>query len=116
MNTEIKTIDEYISDFPEKVQVILQNVRNTVREVLPQAKEKISYGIPTFWQERNIVHFGGYDKHIGFYPGSAPISAFANDLKGYETSKGTIRFPLDKPIPYDLIKEITLYCAQQVKK
>jgi len=107
-----KNVDEYIANFPSSTQDILQKVRGIIRKSLPDATEKISYGIPTYWRGRNLVHFGGYDKHISLYPGSVGVEAFANDLKDYETSKGTIKFPLDKPIPYDLIETITLYCGK----
>ncbi len=109
-----KNVDEYIANFPEQTQVVLEKVRSTIIEVLPDAEERISYGIPTYsLPTGNIVHFGGYPKHIGFYPGSGAITDFAELLKGYETSKGTIRFPLDKPIPYDLIQTITKACAKK---
>lgn len=104
---EYKTIDEYISNFPPETQQILEKVRETIKNVVPDATEVISYGIPTFKVNgRNVVHFGGYDKHIGFYPG-AIVDDFAPELKGYKTAKGTIQFPLDQPIPYDLITKIT---------
>ncbi len=108
-----KNVDEYISVFPEQTKIILEKVRNTIVKVLPDAEERISYGIPTYtFPAGNVVHFGGYPKHIGFYPGSGAIIDFAEQLKEYETSKGTIRFPLDKPIPYDLIEKITKACAK----
>ena len=106
----IAGIDEFISGYPENVQKILQQMRQTIQKAAPEAKEKISYGIPTFTLGgKNLVHCSAYPKHIGFYPGSQAIVDFANDIKGYETSKGTIRFPLDKPIPYDLVDKITRY-------
>ncbi|MCE7936517.1 hypothetical protein DYH10_01900 [Candidatus Saccharibacteria bacterium CPR2] len=102
------TIDEFISLYPEEVQAILQKIRQTILKVAPNAKEKISYGIPTFTLNgKNLVHFSAYKAHIGFYPGSEAISTFKNDLMSYATSKGTVRFPLDQPIPYDLISKIT---------
>ncbi len=103
-----KDIDEYISNFPADVRVNLQKIRRTIQKVAPEAKEKISYGIPTFTFHGNLVHFAAYEHHIGFYPGTRPVKEFARDLKPYETSKGTVRFSLDKPIPYDLIEKITL--------
>ncbi len=113
MNTDIKTIDEFISNYPDNVQVILQKIRQSIHEVAPEAEEKISYGIPTFTLNGNLVHFSAYKHHIGFYPGSEAILAFTDDLKPYITSKGTVQFPLDKPIPYGLIKKITKYRVQQ---
>lgn len=113
MNTDIKTIDEFISNYPENVQKVLQKIRKTIQKVVPEAEEKISYGIPTFTLKGNLVHFSSYKHHVGFYPGSEAILAFTDDLKPYITSKGTVQFPLDQPIPYDLIKTITKYRAQQ---
>lgn len=112
MDLNIKTIDEFISKYSDDVQVILEKIRETIKEVAPEAKEKISYGIPTFTLNgKNLVHFSAYAKHIGFYPGSAPIKEFEKELTAYKTSKGTIQFPLNKPIPYELIKKITKTCA-----
>ncbi len=113
MDLSVKTIDEFIAGYPEKTQAILQKVRQTIHEVAPEATEKISYGIPTFVFHGNLVHFAAYEGHVGFYPGSKAISAFADELKGFETSKGTIRFPLDGPIPYDLIETVTKFCIEQ---
>jgi len=116
MDTSVQTIDEFISHYPENVQEILQKIRATIHKVAPEAKEKISYGIPTFTFHGNLVHFSAYEKHIGFYPGAAGVAAFQDRLGDYETSKGTIRFSLDKPVPYDLIEEITRYCVEQRTK
>lgn len=110
---QYRNIDEYISNFPKDIQDKLEKVRQTIKQAAPDASEKISYGIPTFYLNGNLVHFAGYEKHIGFYPGSAPISEFASDLQGYETSKGTVRFPLDKPLPFDLIRKIVLHCVKR---
>ncbi len=116
MNADPKTIDEFIANYTENVQEILQKIRETIHGVVPEAQEKISYGIPTYYSNGNLVHFSAYKHHIGFYPGSGAIKAFKDDLKPYKTSKGTIQFPLDQPIPYDLIKKITKYRAEQVQK
>lgn len=113
MDQNIKTIDEFIAKYPNDVQAILRKIRQTIKDVAPDAKEKISYGIPTFTLNgKNLVHFSAYAKHIGFYPGSMPIAELSKELVGYKTSKGTIQFPLNKPIPYDLIKKITKACSQ----
>lgn len=107
-----KDIDEYLTDFSGDTRKRLDDIRKTVKEAVPKAKEKVAYGIPTFTFHGNLVHFAGYKTHIGFYPGSAPIREFADDLSGYKTSKGTIQFPLDKPLPLDLIREITQSCVE----
>lgn len=104
-----QTIDDYIALYPEPVQAMLRRVRETLRAALPEATEKISYGIPTYYQGGNIIHFGGAKKHIGLYPGADGVAAFADRLTGYTVSKGAIQFPLDQPIPYALIAEIAAY-------
>lgn len=108
-----QTIDEFISRYPKSTQDILQQIRATIQKTVPEAKEKISYGIPTFTFHGNLVHFSAYEKHIGFYPGAAPIAALKDELKAYETSKGTVRFPLDQPLPLNLIKQMTLAAAER---
>lgn len=105
-------IDEYIQVFPGNVRELLQTIRITIHEVVPEATEKISYGIPTFYLKGNLVHFAGYKNHIGFYPGSVAIDKFKNELSGYKTSKGTVQFPLDKPLPLNLIKDIVKMCIK----
>lgn len=108
-----KEVDEYISRFPEPTQALLEQVRKAIQEVLSEAEERMSYGIPTYTLPAgNIVHFGAYPAHIGFYPGPPAISAFKDQLAGYKTSKGTVQFALDEPIPYDLIKEMTKTSAE----
>jgi len=104
-----QNIDEYIAGFPEDIQEILQKVRQTIREAAPGAQETIKYQIPTFVLEGNLVHFGGYKSHIGFYPAPSGIEKFKQELSGYKGAKGSVKFPLDNPIPYDLIKEIVLF-------
>lgn len=111
MNPDIKSVDAYIAGFPESTQAILQKIRTLFKKINPAAEEKIGYGIPTYKVNgKNAIHFGGYDRHIGLYPGSVGISEFSELLKDYETSKGTVRFPLDKPIPYDVIEQVARYC------
>jgi len=100
------TIDEFIGSYPEPVQDILQELRSVIHQEVPEAGEKIAYGIPTFTFHGNLVHFSAYEKHIGFYPGAAPIAELKSELKAYETSKGTVRFPIDKPLPYSLIRKM----------
>lgn len=106
------TIDEYIANFPEDVQHTLQTIRDLIHQTVPEATEKISYGIPTFAYHGNLVHFAAYDKHIGFYPGSGPLRDYAELLTEYETSKGTVRFPLDN-VPLNIVKKLTLAAAQR---
>lgn len=103
------TIDEYIAQFPEDVQEILSQIRAVVREAAPQATEKISYQMPTFYLNGNLVHFAAHPRHIGFYPTPAGIEAFKDELSGYKSSKGAVQFPLDRPIPYDLISRIVKF-------
>lgn len=107
------TIDEYIALFPEDMREILQRVRQTIRQAAPDAKEKISWQMPTFWQNENLVHFAAAKHHIGLYPGESGVRVFADKLKAYKTSKGAIQFPLSEPIPYDLIAEITRFRAME---
>jgi uncharacterized protein YdhG (YjbR/CyaY superfamily) len=110
-----ETIDEYINAFEGEVKSILQKIRNTVREVAPEATEFINYGIPTFKQSGNLVHFAAYKNHIGFYPSPSGMEEFKKEVALYKTGKGTMQFPLDKPIPYDLISEIVRFRVEENK-
>lgn len=114
MRKQYFTIDEYIADFPPKVQEILQQIRQVIHETAPEATESIAYAIPTFKQNGNLVHFAAFRDHISFFPTSSGISAFRSELSRYKISKGTVQFPLDKPIPYDLIKYITAFRVKEV--
>ena len=106
-------IDEYIAGFPEKTQQLLEKVRATIRKAAPDAEEKISYGIPTFFLKGNLVHFGGFKNHIGFYPGADGIATFSEELSAYEGAKGSVQFPIDKPMPLALITRITKFRVKQ---
>lgn len=108
-----KNIDEYIAGFPVDVQVLLQKLRMAIRKAAPKAEEAIKYQMPTFVLNGNLIHFAGYKNHIGLYPGSKPIEEFKDELSRYEISKGTIRFPLDKPIPVGLVSRITKFCVKR---
>jgi uncharacterized protein YdhG (YjbR/CyaY superfamily) len=108
-----KTIDEYIATFPKNVQTILQELRQVIRDCSPEAKEAISYQIPTFKLNGNLVHFAAYKNHIGFYPTSSGIEAFKEKLGKYEISKGTVRFPINEPIPFELIKEMVRFRVKE---
>ena len=108
-----KDIDEYIADFPVDVQLLLQKVRTAIRKAAPKAEEAIKYQMPTFVLNGNLIHFAGYKNHIGLYPGSKPIEEFKDELSRYETSKGTVQLPLDKPIPVGLITKITKFCVKR---
>jgi uncharacterized protein YdhG (YjbR/CyaY superfamily) len=107
------TIDEYIADCPENLQPHLEKLRAAIRKAAPGAEEAIKYGMPTFVQNGNLIHFAGWTNHVGLYPGSKPIEMFKDELAKYEISKGTVRFPLDKPIPLGLIGKITKYCVKR---
>jgi uncharacterized protein YdhG (YjbR/CyaY superfamily) len=103
------SIDEYIATFPAETQKILQELREAIQSAAPQAEEKISYQMPTFALNGNLVHFAAMKNHIGFYPTPSGITAFEEELSNYEGSKGAVRFPLDKPLPLRLIKKIVKY-------
>jgi uncharacterized protein YdhG (YjbR/CyaY superfamily) len=107
--TDVTTIDEYIQGFPTEVQAKLSELRSTIRQSAPQAVEKISYRIPTFYFNGNLVHFAAFERHIGFYPGSSGIARFRKDLKKYKSAKGSVQFPVDEPLPLDLIAEIVKF-------
>jgi uncharacterized protein YdhG (YjbR/CyaY superfamily) len=103
------SIDEYIATFPEDIQKILQELRAVIHASAPDATEKISYQMPTFFLKGNLVHFAAFKHHIGFYPAPRGIEEFAQELSVYEGSKGAIRFPIDKPLPLDLISRIVKF-------
>jgi uncharacterized protein YdhG (YjbR/CyaY superfamily) len=107
------SIDEYIAGFPTHVQVILEKIRETIRQAAPAAQESINYAIPTFTLHGNLVHFAAFDRHIGFYPTPTGIEHFKNELSTYQMAKGSVQFPLDGPIPYDLISEIVKFRVQE---
>ncbi|EMK12530.1 iron chaperone [Leptospira kirschneri] len=104
-----KNIDEYINLFPEDVQDKLRKLRSTIRKAAPNAEEKISYQMPVFALNGNLVYFAAYKKHIGFYPTSSGIKKFQSELNEYKTSKGTVQFPMDQPLPLRLIAKIVKY-------
>ena len=106
-------IDEYIAGFPKDVQAILQKIRRTIRKAAPDAEETISYQIPTFTLKGNLVHFAAFKKHIGFYPTPTGIEKFKNELSIYEGAKGSVKFPLSKPIPFALISKIVKFKVKE---
>jgi uncharacterized protein YdhG (YjbR/CyaY superfamily) len=111
---QFKTIDEYIAEFPKEVRDVLEELRRVIRESAPGAKEAISYGMPTFKLNGNLVHFAAWKNHVGFYPaGPSAIEAFKKELSPFKQSKGTVQFPLDKPIPFDLVKKIVKFRVKQ---
>jgi uncharacterized protein YdhG (YjbR/CyaY superfamily) len=107
------TIDEYIAGYPEDTQETLQQLRAVIQSVAPEATEAISYGMPTFKLHGNLVHFAAFKDHIGFFPTSSGVERFESELTAYSTSKGTIRFPLGKPIPEELIRKITAFRVKE---
>lgn len=120
MNVDLNTknIDEFIKRYPPQAQKLMKQLRELIHQEVPEAKEKISYGIPTFTLNGNLIHFAAYEKHIGLYPGAGPIADLKDDLRDYETAKGTVRFPIDKPLPYDLIRKLlhSAVARNQAKK
>jgi len=108
-----KTVDEYIASYPKEAQDKLRAIRKLVKEVAPQASEKLSYGMPYFSFNGRLVYFAAYEHHIGFYPMASPIRAFKKELVGYKTSKGTVQFPLDKPLPLPLIRKIVEFRVKE---
>src|SRR5688572_13688358 len=110
------TIDDYIAGFPRDVQAILQKIRRTIKTAAPDAAEAIKYGLPTFVLHGNLVHFGAFQKHIGLYPTPSGIAAFRKDLAPYTNAKGSVQFPLDKPMPFALIKKIVDFRVKEARK
>jgi uncharacterized protein YdhG (YjbR/CyaY superfamily) len=110
------SVDSYIAQFPEDVQATLQQIRAVIKEAAPDAIEKISYGMPGFYQNGMLVWFGCHKNHIGFYPTGEGIETFKDELSAYKFSKGAVQLPLDQPIPYELIRKITRYRVEQNSK
>ena len=111
--TQPKTIDNYIAGFPDEVQEVLAKIRKTIRTAAPEAEETINYQIPTFTLNGNLVHFAAFKKHIGFYPTPTGIAEFKEELSVYEGAKGSVQFPLDKPIPFALIGKIVKFRVKE---
>lgn len=107
--TGFNSIDEYIATFPAEIQKILQEIRATIHAAAPEATEKISYQMPTFFLNGNLVHFAAFKHHIGFYPTPNGVEAFAADLSKFKGAKGSVQFPLDQPMPLDLITRVVKY-------
>lgn len=110
-----RNIDEYIAAFPTDVQEILEQIRTTIREAAPEAEEAIKYRIPTFVLNENLVHFAAFKNHVGFYPTRSGIEKFKDELSSYEGAKGSVRFPIDKPMPLRLIKKIVAFRVKEVQ-
>lgn len=113
---ETSPVDDYIAKFPENVRIILTKIRDLIRATVPEAEEVISYQMPTYKLGVNLVHFAGHKNHIGLYPTPSGVESFQEELKPYQSGKGSIQFPLDKEIPYDLIQKIVLFRVQEVRE
>lgn len=120
MNSEKRgptSIDQYIATFPPEIRKVLQEMRATIRAAAPEAQEKISYQMPTFFLNGNLVHFAAFKNHIGFYPTPSGIEAFKQELSAYASAKGSVQFPLDRPLPFELVSRIVQYrVAENMKK
>lgn len=114
--TTIETIDAYIAQFPAPVQQYMTDIRLLVHQLAPDCIERMAYGMPTFFLNENLVHFAGYKKHIGFYPSPSGITAFEEEIKIYTYAKGSVQFPLDQPMPMDLIRRIIAFRVEEVLK
>lgn len=116
-DTIAATIDDYIAGHPPKIRARLSAMRRTIRKHAPDAEERISYRIPTFYLGGNLVHFAAFERHVGFYPGAAGIASFQKALAGYKSAKGSVQFPHDEPLPLALVAEIVRFrVAQQTAK
>jgi len=111
--TAPRNIDEYIAGFPKDVQEILEKIRMTIRKAAPEAEETINYQMPTFTLKGNLVHFAAFKTHIGFYPTPTGIEKFQKELSVYKGAKGSVQFPLDKPMPFDLISKIVEFRVKE---
>lgn len=112
-NAKPKNIDEYISGFPEDIQLLLEKMRATIRKAAPEAEETISYQMPAFKLNGILVYFAAHKNHIGFYPTASPMIAFKKELSSYKQSKGAVQFPFDKPIPFDIVKKIVKFRVKE---
>ena len=108
-----QNIDEYIAAQDEKIRPRLNEIRAVLQSALPEASERISWSMPTYWKGRNIIHFAAFKKHLGLYPGGKATEVFAEELAGYDVSKGTIRLPYDRELPVELIRKIAAWCYEQ---
>ena len=113
MKAAVNNIDEYIETFPQHIQKLLNQMRTTIAKAAPKAEEAIKYAIPTFILNGNLVHFAAFKNHIGFYPAPAGIEAFKEEVAPYEAGKGSLQFPLDKPLPLGLVTKIVKYRVKQ---
>lgn len=109
----VSTIDEYMIQFPIEIQTILTELRAFITELVPEATQKISYQMPTFYLYGNLVHFAAHKNHIGFYPAPSAIEAFQEELSKYKWAKGSVQFPLKEPMPYELIKKMVLFRVEE---
>ena len=110
---QVQTINEYIAGFPKQVQEILEKLRATIGKAAPGAEETINYGIPTFTLQGNLVHFAAFKNHIGFYPTPSGIEAFKKELSVYDGAKGSVQFPIDKPLPLGLVTKIVKFRVKE---
>lgn len=113
LKKQFKTINEYIAMFPKNVRGVLEKLRLAIRESAPNAEETINYGIPPFKLNGNLVHFAAFKKHIGFYPTPSATVAFKKELSPYKQAKGSVQFPIDKPIPFDIVKKIVEFRVKE---
>lgn len=113
MTTPNNDIDKYLRSFPKEIQLLLQQIRETIRQAAPEAEEAIRYAMPTFVLNGNLVHYAAFKNHIGFYPVPSGIEAFKKELSVYKGAKGSVQFPLDKPMPLSLITKIVKFRVQE---
>ena len=113
---EFTSIDEYIAAQPKTVQSRLQQIRSAIAQAAPDASEKISYQMPTFYLNGNLVHFAAFENHIGFYPTPGGVKAFQEELSGYKYAKGSIQFPINRPVPLTLIRKIVTFRVEENSK
>ncbi|MEJ7589606.1 MAG: DUF1801 domain-containing protein [Ferruginibacter sp.] len=113
VTTKFTTVDDYIATFPPKTKSILKELRKTIKKAAPQAEEVISYNMPAFKLKGMLVYYAAYKAHIGFYPTPSGIEAFKKELAGYERAKGSVKFPIDRPLPFNLVSEIVKFRVQE---
>lgn len=115
MNTTSKNVDQYIAQFPQDIQFVLQNIRTIIKQAAPDAEEIISYQMPAYKQNGMLVYFAANKNHLGFYPTSSGIDNFKDELQWYRTGRGSIQFPYNKPIPFELIAKIVIFKVEENK-